>query len=118
MWIKNRRNPDSSRSQKWLKRNSLENPSCEEYVRNLCENMGFTLYDIKSFSFKHKALYITYGIDSYIISVSQDDMALTIMEQNTVGANKNKDRWHRMIDRIFYGDSCWYDCLMWIKKRR
>lgn len=110
-----KRNPNSTRSVKWVERNSLNNPSCEGYVRNLIDNhFKFEIYKIGEYNSSEKALWITYGSFSYIIEVNPDNVCLDVLEQNT---NTNKNKYH-LLKKKFNGDSCWYDCLSWIKDRQ
>ena len=110
-----KRKTNSVRSIKWIHRNSLNNENCEEYVRNLCKvNFGFTQFDIKEFENYGTCLWITYGLYSYIIYISVDDVCLRLLEKKINSSNKDK---YYDVDKIFFGDCCWYECLRWIKKR-
>ena len=52
-----KRNPNSTRSVKWIERNSLNNPSCERYVRSLIDNhFEFKTYKINEYDTTEKAL--------------------------------------------------------------
>lgn len=110
-----KRKSNSTRSVKWLKRNSLGNPSCERYVRCLIENhFEFDIYEINETDSTNKVLRITYGCFSYIIETDDNDICLKVLEKNT---NTEKDKYH-LLKKKFYGDACWYNCLDWIKTRQ
>ena len=109
------RNPNSIRSMKWVKRNSLNNPSCERYIRSLIENyFNFQFYEIREYDSNEMALWITYGCFSYIIEVDSENVNLKILERNSKGM---KDRYH-LLKKNFVGDTCWFECLSWIKNRK
>lgn len=108
-----KRNTNSVRSQKWFARNHLDNEFCKEYVDNLCNTQfEFNKYTFGVFNGSITALYITYGLYSYVVFADRDKVSLKVMEKNSSG---NKDKYHEL--KLFYGDNCWYECLMWIKKR-
>lgn len=110
-----KRNCNSSRSQKWISRNSLNNPLCVSYVNKLCSiQFEFTNFDFKPYDKESDALWITYGIHSYIIEIDEDLVGLKVFEKNC--NSSTKDRYH-LLDKNFFGDSCWYDCFYWIKNR-
>ena len=110
-----KREINSSRSIRWIKRNSLNYKSCEEYVLSLCKSVfNFKEYTINEYEEDEKALWLTYGLYSYIIFVSCDDINLKVLEKNKL--KKNKDNYYHEI-RAFNGDSCWINCLNWIKNR-
>jgi hypothetical protein len=110
-----KRNPNSTRSVKWIERNSLNNPSCERYVKSLIDNhFEFKTYKINEYDTTEKALWVTYGCFSYIIEIDKDNISLKVLEQN-IGTSKNK---YHLLKKNFSGDSCWYDCLSWIKDRQ
>ena len=66
-----------------------------------------TKYDfkIKRKILSNEELSIDFGVGYKILKV---------FEKNT--NQKNKDRYH-LLDKYFTGDSCWYECLSWIKNR-
>ena len=108
-----KRDTNSTRSRKWFTRNCLDNEFCKEYVDNLCStHFGFNRYKFGVFNGDLTALYITYGLYSYVIFADRDNINLKVMEKNS---NENKNRYHEL--RNFYGDNCWYECLSWIKRR-
>lgn len=108
-----KRNASSTRSKKWFSRNCLDNDFCREYVCNLCSTQfEFNEYKLGVFNYNLTALYITYGTHSYIIFADENDVDLKVMEKKIYG---NKDRYHEI--KSFYGDNCWFECLLWIKNR-
>ena len=110
-----KRNPNSTRSMKWIERNSLNNPSCERYVRSLIENhFEFNSYKINEYDSDEKALWVTYGCFSYIIEVDTFNICLKILEKDF---DSKKDKYH-LLKKNFSGDTCWFDCLSWIKDRQ
>lgn len=105
----------STRSKKWFARNSLESSSCRSYVHNLCEiNFEFDNFDIKPYN-GTDVLFVSHGLYTYIVFADNVDVGLKILEKNS--NTGRKDRYHS-IDKMFYGDSCWYNCLDWIKNRK
>ena len=110
-----KRNPNSSRSIRWVKRNSLNNESCKRYVEKLCKSMNFEYFKFGEYDCEEQALWITYGLYSYIIEVNKEEICLKVFEENT--NQKNKTKYH-LLEKYFSGDTCWYECLNWIKKRK
>lgn len=103
----------SSRTNKWLKRNSLNQDTCCSYVVSLCENhFKFDKFKIDMFNNISKALWITYGLYSYVIFVDEKEINLLVLE-NLIIDNNNK---YREVKR-FNGDACWYNCFTWIINR-
>lgn len=99
---------------KWIKRNSLNYESCCNYVSSLCEIVfNFENFKIELFKDDEKALWITYGLHSYIIFASDTEINLVVLEENTGKQGYNK--YHKL--KMFNGDTCWYNCLSWIKNR-
>ena len=109
-----KRNPNSSRSIKWIERNSLNNESCKRYVEKLCISMNFEYFKIGEYDIEEQALWITYGLYSYIIEVDKDDISLKVFESNK---NQKEEMRYHIMQKRFNGDSCWYECLTWIKNR-
>lgn len=110
-----KRNIESFRSQKWLLRNSLNNPSCVSYVHDLCEiQFGLTNFDIKPFNNGENSLWLQSGLNFYIVTIDTQEVCLMVLERNTDG--QNKDKYHLLPTR-FTGDSCWFRCLNWIKNK-
>ena len=109
-----KRDVNSTRSKKWLRRNSLDNEFCREYVDRLCNTQfEFDKYTFGVFNGADTALYITYGLHSYVIFADAENINLKMMEKNS---NKvKKENYHEL--KTFYGDNCWFECLFWIKKR-
>lgn len=109
-----KRNPDSIRSIKWIERNSLNNPSCRKYVEVLLTNkFKISTYKFCEFDTEEIALWITYGLFSYILEADKDNICIKILEKDAIGA---KDKYH-LSKKVFYGDTCWYDCISWIVER-
>lgn len=109
-----RRNPNSTRSLRWIERNSLSNPSCANYVTSLLNNrFGMSTYKIAEYDTEEPALWITYGLFSYILKIDSDNICIKVLEQRV---GNTKDRYHT-ITKTFSGDSCWYECFLWITKR-
>lgn len=104
------RDINSARSKKWINRNDLNSAFCKEYVDNLCcVQFNFKIYNFSIFN-NNASLYITYGLNSYVIYVDNSVIGLKLMEKN-----KNNDSYHELL--YFYGDNCWFDCFLWIKNR-
>lgn len=107
------RDTNSKRSQKWFARNNLDDDLCMEYVNDLCEiHFGFKDYTFALFD-ETMALYISYGLYSYVIYADRFETCLKLLEINSNKHDKN--RYHKL--KVFFGDSCWFECLSWIKKR-
>ena len=108
------RNPNSTRSKKWIERNSLNNESCRRHVEKICKINGFEYFKFGEYDCEEQSLWVTYGLYSYVIEIDKEKIYLKVFEKNT--NQKNKDRYH-LLDKYFTGDSCWYECLNWIKNR-
>lgn len=108
------RKVNSFRSLKWIKRNSLNYESCCDYVVSLCKDyFKFNNFKIDLFNDDENALWITYGLNSYIIFVSKENVSLMLFEKDK--NNIKQDKYHYF--KKFTGDACWYNCLSWIKNR-
>ena len=109
-----KRNFDSNRSKRWFLRNDLNNDSCSGYVDKLCKcQFQFDNYNFCIFDSDKKSLYLTYGLYSYVIFADPELVGLKVMEKNF--NSLEKDKYHKANE--FFGDSCWFNCLSWIKKR-
>lgn len=108
-----KRNSESRRSRKWVARNNLDNLLCREYVESLCR----TYFSPDSYNFGNyngqTSLYFAYGLQSYVLFVDEEAVSLVLLEKNT--DNSNKDKYHKI--KEFNGDSCWFECLLWVRKR-
>lgn len=105
-----KRDCNSMRSVKWLERNELGNPNCEQYVRNLCiYEFEFDDFKIDTFELNRKALYITYEGIRYVICASRKDVGLVILEE------RGERSYMRLFGHEAYGDKCWHECLTKIK---
>ena len=101
---------ESRRSQKWLQRNDLENSSCCYYVSELCKyKLPGCSFNIAQYNGR-VALWLTYGLNSYIIYVCEEEVTLHI---DLLKSNNNITQ----LNRIFYGDACWAQCFDWVKTR-
>lgn len=109
-----KRQLNSSRTLKWLERNSLENDSCRRYVEKLCKiQFRFELYKISVYKDLGECLWITYSGYSYVIFIDKENIVLKVLEQKIICNNNN----YHELNKIFYGDTCWYECLSWIKNK-
>ena len=109
-----KRSPNSSRSIKWIVRNSLNNDNCKRYVEKLCIFLSFKYFKFGEYDSEEQALWITYGTKSYIVEIDKENICLKILERNNYFSDK--DRYY-LLDKFFTGDNCWYECLNWIKCR-
>ena len=73
---------------------------------------NFKTFKIDKFQDDEQALWITYGLYSYIVFVSKEDVGLGVLESKI---NNVDNKYHKI--KIFYGDACWYQCFDWIKNR-
>jgi hypothetical protein len=71
----------------------------------------FSTYQICEFG-SEKTLRINYGGTPYIIQLDTDGICLQVLEHS----NTEKERYHTLNKR-FTGDSCWFECLSWIKEK-
>lgn len=108
------RNKLSARSKKWINRYSLNNPLCVDNVLSMCECI-FNFITFKISDYKNiPALWITYGTKSYIAYISIDNICIEVLEKNI---NTNSDNYYHKIQKTFFGESCWYNFLSWVKNR-
>lgn len=108
------RNKLSTRSIKWINRYSLNNPICVENVLSMCECI-FSFITFKIGEYKgENALWLTYGTKSYIAYISTEKVCIEVLEKNI---NSISDNHYHKIEKIFFGESCWYNFLFWVKNR-
>ena len=86
---------ESRRSQKFILRNSLNYKNCEDYIRNLCDNVfGVKSYEISEYKDDEKSLCVEINDKKYYIYLDKDNVYL-VCELNG------------QIIRKFTGDDCW-----------
>lgn len=108
------RNKLSSRSLKWINRYSLNNNLCVENVVSMCKYVfNFETFKISNYK-DSAALWLTYGTKSYIAFISTENVCIEVLEKNINNALDNK---YHKINKIFFGESCWYNFLLWVKNR-
>lgn len=88
------RSTKSNRSVKWLKRNSLQNNKCVEYIKNLCYFYGL------DFKQENNCIFIS-GYKLYV----DENLICVIFENNG-------------ITKKYYNDSCWIDAIKDILKTK
>lgn len=94
-----KKNNLSARSIKFIERNSLDTKKVRNYVISLMENV----FEIKNYCFKdYKNYGICLFINDYTLCLDKDFVELKLL---------NKDK----IVNTFYGDSCWYQSLKYLK---
>ena len=76
--------------------------------------MNFECFNFTEYDCEEQALWITYGLYSYIIEVDKENIVLKVFEKDT--NHNDKTRYH-ILNKVFFGDSCWYECLNWVKNR-
>ena len=108
------RNKLSTRSIKWINRYSLDNPLCVENVLSMCKYIfNFTTFKVDNYK-GVPALWLTYGTKSYVAYISTENINIEVLEKNT--NNYFGNNYHK-IDKFFFGESCWYKFLYWVKNR-
>lgn len=104
-----KRQSSSSRSLKWIQRNSLDNVACLEYVKDLCSNIfNFDKFEIIRNENSEMGLRISYKGKEFEIKTNKEDVCLNLYDISDDIRVRSKT--------VFTGDSCWFSCFEWMGK--
>lgn len=94
-----KKTPLSIRSIRFIERNNLENEKVKNYVTSLIENV----FKINEYCFKIHEVYGTcLCVNNYIFFLDKKYIELKLLKEEKV-------------IKLFYGDSCWYQGLKYLK---
>ena len=89
-----KRNPNSSRSKRWIERNHPSSEKCASYIKDLCE-----AYHLK-YKISGDKLFVDANGISYRVYLDYDNVCIIAINRSTGGK-----KWYE-------GDSCWVDFML------